>query len=245
MCFSYKSTRHPAGRVRRTICFCHVLRFRKIQPVPVSLSPFAGSDLAHIKPLEIVRGTVVSSTGIACGREDDGEQGNNGENGNDGGTQGDSSCANAEEVANVGPTTDNSVTPFETTGRTFRVSYDVTFIEEDAFSSVEIDVEDRFGLVDFEIVERSERDRFIVTEGPGAYELIVNVEPANSARYSVSIEDCAGVNSSNDDEDDIINDPGGNLPNTGGAPLSALMVGAALLLVGGAVVGTVVGRRRR
>ena len=111
---------------------------------------------------EIVRGTVVSSTGIACGREDDGEQGNNGENGNDGGTQGDSSCANAEEVANVGPTTDNSVTPFETTGRTFRVSYDVTFIEEDAFSSVEIDVEDRFGLVDFEIVERSERDRFIV-----------------------------------------------------------------------------------
>src|SRR5829696_3901969 len=75
-----------------------------------------------------------------------------------------SSCQNPRGVRSVGPTKDNTVTTFKVEGRTFRVTYDVTL--DDRNNTVNIDIEDRFGLADFETVEQSGEDSFISTEGP-------------------------------------------------------------------------------
>src|SRR5215211_2227485 len=58
-------------------------------------------------------------------------------------------CQNPIEVLTVGPTTENTKTPFTTTGNVFRVSYDVAFDDPEAFNHADIDVEGRFGLVAF------------------------------------------------------------------------------------------------
>src|SRR5829696_8583782 len=55
-------------------------------------------------------------------------------------------CQNPQEVLAVGPTTENTRTPFTTTGNVFRVSYDVNFNDPRAFNSAaDIDIEDRSG----------------------------------------------------------------------------------------------------
>ena len=164
-------------------------------------------------------GSVVRSEGITCGDAAGSPPPNNGRQQNQEG----GSCANPKEVAAIGPTTDNSVTPFTTTGRTFRVSYTVSGIDPDELEAVEIDIEGRFGLVDFATVEEDGSDSFVVTEEAGSYELVVNVSPQNSAEYTVTVEDCAGVDSSGNG-DNIVNVPDDDLPNTGGVPLLALAV---------------------
>jgi hypothetical protein len=97
-------------------------------------------------------------------------------------------------VLTVGPTTENTRTPFTTTGNVFRVSYDVAFNDPDAFNSADIDIEDRSGgLVDFVIVSEDETNSFIVTDGAGSYELVVQIQPPNGATYTVTVEDCSGA----------------------------------------------------
>src|SRR5215204_6150786 len=80
-------------------------------------------------------------------------------------------CQNPQEVLTVGPTTENTRTPFRTTGDVFRVSYDVAFNDRQAFNAADIDIEDRFGLVDFVNLSEDETNSFIVTEGAGSYDL--------------------------------------------------------------------------
>jgi hypothetical protein len=164
--------------------------------------------------------------------------------------QQDGSCPNPTEVAKVETTSDNTRTPFKISGETFRVSYDVTFEDPDGFNLVEIDIEDRFGLVAFENVGENGSDSFIVTEGPGSFELVVNVTPNNGATYTVTVEDCAGEDSSTPGE---TTDPEGvekgtipkqPLPPTGGLPLMGLVVlGLALVGVGSSIVRAGIGRR--
>jgi len=57
----------------------------------------------------------------------------------------------------VGPTTENTRTPFTITGDVFRVSYDVAFNDPEAFNSADIDIENRFGLVDFVNLSEDEK----------------------------------------------------------------------------------------
>src|SRR5215204_1711249 len=102
-------------------------------------------------------------------------------------------CQNPEEVLTVGPTTDNIRTPFTTTGDVFRVSYDVAFNDPEAFNAADIDIEDRFGLVDFVNLSEDEINSFIVTEGAGSYDLVVQIDPPNGATYTVTVEDCGGT----------------------------------------------------
>src|SRR5215207_6533844 len=102
-------------------------------------------------------------------------------------------CQNPEEVLTVGPTTDNIRTPFRTTGNVFRVSYDVAFNDRQAFNAADIDIEDRFGLVDFVNLSEDETNSFIVTEGAGSYDLVVQIDPPNGATYTVTVEDCGGT----------------------------------------------------
>jgi hypothetical protein len=69
----------------------------------------------------------------------------------------DGACQNPQEVITVGPTTENTRTPFTTTGDVFRVSYDVAFADPGAFHNASIDIEDRFGLVDYAITDKDEK----------------------------------------------------------------------------------------
>jgi hypothetical protein len=104
--------------------------------------------------------------------------------------------------------------------------------------------------VDFAVVDKDEKNSFIVTEGAGSYDLIVNVDPPNGATYTMTIEDCGGATQGNGDDDGTAagdqydggdtNNPDkvipdttskGPLPNTGGVPLLGLAV-IALALVG-------------
>src|SRR5215217_4913398 len=95
-----------------------------------------------------------------------------------------SACQNPQEVLSVGPTTENTRTPFTTTGNVFRVSYDVAFNDPEAFNhAADIDIEDRFGLVDFVNLSEDETNSFIVTEGAGTYDLVVQIAPPNGATY--------------------------------------------------------------
>jgi hypothetical protein len=97
-------------------------------------------------------------------------------------------------VLTVGPTTENTRTSFTTTGNVFRVNYDVAFNDPEAFNNTaEIDIEDRFGLVDFVNVHEDETNSFIVTEGAGTYDLVVQIAPPNGATYTVTVEDCRGA----------------------------------------------------
>jgi hypothetical protein len=162
-------------------------------------------------------------------------------------------------VITVGPTTENTKTPFTTTGDVFRVSYDVAFEDPDAFNSADIDIEDRFGLVDFAIVDQDEQNSFIVTEGAGSYDLVVNIQPPNGATYKVTIEDCGAAANGNGDDvngDDVNGDDVNNpdkvipdttskkpLPPTGGVPL--LSLAAVALALGGAGFSILRTSRRR
>src|SRR5215213_6874864 len=101
-----------------------------------------------------------------------------------------SACQNPQEVLSVGPTTENTRTPFTTTGNVFRVSYDVAFNDPEAFNHADIDIESRFGLVAFANVNVDETNSFIVTEGAGSYDLVVQIDPPNGATYTVTVEDC-------------------------------------------------------
>jgi hypothetical protein len=101
-------------------------------------------------------------------------------------------------VVTVGPTTGNTRTPFRTTGNVFRVSYDVAFNNADAVNHADIDIEDRFiedrfGLVHFVNLSEDETNSFIVTEGAGSYDLVVQIDPPNGATYTVTVEDCGGT----------------------------------------------------
>jgi hypothetical protein len=102
-------------------------------------------------------------------------------------------CDNPQEVLTVGPKSENTRTPFQTTGSTFRVTYDVQFKDPSDFAnSAEIDVEDNLGLVDFALVFEDEANSFVVTEGAGSYDLVVNIDPPNGATYTVTVDDCVG-----------------------------------------------------
>src|ERR671921_271071 len=103
-------------------------------------------------------------------------------------------CQNPQEVLTVGPTTENTRTPFTTTGNVFRVSYDVNFNDRQAFNSANIDIEDRSGgLVDFVNLSEDANNTFIVSERAGTYDLVVRIDPPNGATYTVTVEDCRGT----------------------------------------------------
>lgn len=172
----------------------------------------------------------------------------------------DDQCPGAEVVEEVGPTTDNATNSFEATGDTLRVTYQVQFVEGNPFASLDIDIEDRFGFVEGESFDESGTDSFIVvTDGPESFDLITELDPANSGEYTVVVEDCVGEqqnsndgddgsedNDANDediDDGDVISDsvPDKDLPETGGVPL----LGVAFFMFAGAGLLTAVVRRRR
>lgn len=147
--------------------------------------------------------------------------------------QADEGCANPRQVASVGPTTRNTITPFEVTSRTFRVTYDVTFEDrQNDRGTVRIEIQDRSSLTDFEDVVESGTGSFISAEGPGSFELVVNVQPVDGAEYAITVEDCVRAADNDGRREDIINVPNKKrLAKTGGMPLPAVAL-LSLALVG-------------
>lgn len=199
---------------------------------------------------DIVIGEVVRASGITCGSDDENEgsgNANSGATGDDeetGDEQRNGSCAGAREVENTGPTTTDAERQFRVTGETFRVTYDVTLLERNEFPTVTIDFADRFGAGPLLFVDESESDSFISTEGPGSFDLTIQVSPPNTARYEVAVEDCTGV-AAEDNDEEIVNIPDDTLPNTGGVPISALASFATLLLIGTSLFGVAALRQGR
>jgi len=153
----------------------------------------------------------------------------------------DSDCPGAKQVATTGPNeTENQRIPFDIRGRTFRVSYSVDFSNPRDFNILEVDIEDRFGLVEFESIDKDQTGSFIVTEGRGAYDLVTNVRPDDGAIYQVTVEDCIGEDQKSipkrgKGEGTIMGIPKKPLPPTGGIPL-VLLVGFALICGGAAIL---------
>jgi hypothetical protein len=102
-------------------------------------------------------------------------------------------CQNPQVVRTVGPATENTKTPFTTTGNVFRVSYEVAFKDPEALNHAGIDIETPSGgLVKYANLSEDETNSYIVTEGAGSYNLVVKIGPPNGATYTVTIEDCVG-----------------------------------------------------
>ena len=102
-------------------------------------------------------------------------------------------CQNPQVVRTVGPATENTKTPFTTTGNVFRVSYEVAFKDPEALNHAGIDIETPSGgLVKYANLSEDETNSYIVTEGAGSYNLVVKIGPPNGATYTVTVEDCVG-----------------------------------------------------
>lgn len=165
----------------------------------------------------------------------------------DQGNNQDDTCPEATEMVSIESATDNQREAFTVTGESFRVSYEVTFeASNDLSNDFLVRIEDEFGLVESDSTSSDDTRAFIVPEGPGDFEVVTDIEPENGATYTLTVDDCAGIENGNGDEDTgdedtdddgVIDDtiPKKPLPDTGGS--TALMVGgSALLLLYGVLV---------
>jgi len=174
-------------------------------------------------------GSVASSTNTTCGRANGGDS--EGDNGSEtGGEQAneaagqnssnDGNCEDAKVVERLSGTGDQQSPRFSTTGNSFRVTSDVDAADERPFL-YSVTVNDENGdFVTSISQEREGTNASFVNADAGTYFLDI---PSLFAEYTVTVEDCAGVGS-NGNGGDIVNDPGGNLPNTGGLSLLGLAV---------------------
>lgn len=189
----------------------------------------------------LLTGLLMFYTAFALGpavAQDDTVSSDQGNGNNEGQT-----CPEAEEVASIGPETESQQEEVSIEGDSFRISYDATI--NDDFGSISFEVEEDGGLLDSETVFDSETGEFVVLEGPGTFDIVVEVD-SSDAEYTVTVEDCVGTTDdnnedtdedTNEDTDDVIDDtiPDKDLPDTGGSTALIVGVSAALLLYGGLV----------
>ena len=182
--------------------------------------------------------TVVSSTGVTCS--------------GGGATQDDTTpakdqysqgeCANPRALASLGPEDSDDKADFETTTDRFRVTYEVDFHSDRPFDfrDFEVDITDRFGLVEFDSAHRDTSKSFIVIADPGRYSVETDVTPNNGATYTVTVAECPATPTP--PEQPVNNSKGvipgtgvKKIPPTGGLPL--LTVGVLALLSAAVVAG--------
>ena len=190
---------------------------------------------------ETVTGKIVRSSGIACGR-DDGE-------GISGGAGGPDDCdtlavleGDDREAENFG---------FPGNGGRLRIVYSTLSPD----GSIEINVGDTSRASVVSETVTGAKSGIISADITVPGRLFASVDPSDQT-YKVTFEavggddECTrpreqgGVLTNAEDDDDIVNTPAGNLPNTGGLPISGLAGCVALLLVGTAVMGTALRRRQ-
>ena len=115
-------------------------------------------------------------------------------------TGGNEGCSNPEPVDTFSGT-ENQITPdFEITGNTFRLSYDITDLNEDpGFDSFLIRAIDEEGLQvgDSVLVFDEGSDTVNILEGPGTFNLEIE---SDGFDYTVTVEDCVGTNQGNENQ---------------------------------------------
>jgi len=166
-------------------------------------------------------------------------------------------CENPQTLATLGPETSDDRKEFETTTDRFLVTYEVDFESDDPldFRLLEVDITDRFGLVEFDEADRDASKSFVVIEDPGKFAVETDVTPNNGATYTVKVEECpgsaggGGTTGGSGGQPAPVDNPKGvmpgtsakKIPNTGGPPY--LVLGAVALLAGSILAGRGVLRR--
>jgi hypothetical protein len=111
--------------------------------------------------------------------------------------QGDEGCPNPDPIETF-TGIENQITPdFNITGNTFRVSYEITDVDEDPGSDsflIRAIGEDGFQTGDSVLVFDEGSDSMNILEGPGAFSLEIESE---GLEYTVIVEDCVGTNQDN------------------------------------------------
>jgi hypothetical protein len=111
--------------------------------------------------------------------------------------QGDEGCPNPDPIETF-TGIENQITPdFNITGNTFRVSYEITDVDEDPGSDsflIRAIGEDGFQTGDSVLVFDEGSDSMNILEGPGAFSLEIESE---GFEYTVIVEDCVGTNQDN------------------------------------------------
>jgi len=115
------------------------------------------------------------------------------------------------------------------------------------YRNLDVDITDRFGLVEFDSADRDLSKSFVVVTEPGRYAVETDVTPNNGATYTVKVEECSGTSPGGPRPGPPVDNPKGvmpgtesskNLPGTGGVPLLGIAVGAlAFAGVGFSVLG--------
>ena len=172
-----------------------------------------------------------------------------------GDAQENTACPGAEMLGSVGPTDEDLVTtrPFPVTGKSFRLTYEITDADQSGFPFLDVTVLDETGKeVGGQVIFDEGVVKEIVHEGPGRFGIETTAE---DLKYKLTIEDCTGngnppsggpgvpttpipedqyrrdVDPPNEDviDDTISNHP---LPNTGGVPLLGLAAFGSIFIFG-------------
>ena len=174
----------------------------------------------------------------------------------------DNICSETTTVLEIDSTTADRTESFRTTQRSFLVTYDVNFTDDqNSDNSFDLEIRDGSRVVQSETSTEDGPSSFLVLEQPGTFTVEADVEPDKAAEYEVLIEECAdedggggnGGGTPGDDQydnddggaddgdgdvndpDDVVQGTGSDkpLPNTGGVPLLA---GAVSLAIAAALV---------
>jgi hypothetical protein len=105
----------------------------------------------------------------------------------------DGGCANLRTLATLAPEASDDRKDFQSTTDRFRVTYEVDFRNDDPldFRNFDVDITDRFGLVEFDSADKDTTKSFIVIADPGRDSVETDVTPNNGATYTVTIEECS------------------------------------------------------
>lgn len=174
---------------------------------------------------------IATSTGIVCEQEEEPEEeepgngeGQDEESGSVLSGAENGNCSGATVVETLSGTGDQQSARFGVAGSSFRVTSEVEVTERPILYSVTVNDENGDFVTSIS-QEREGTNSSFVNAGAGEYFLdIISL----GVDYDITVEDCR--------EEGIMNSPGGNLPKTGGVPLSILAGCAALLLVGVSLV---------
>ena len=104
----------------------------------------------------------------------------------------DNICSETTTVLDIDSTTADKTESFRTTQRSFLVTYDVDFTDDqNSDNSFDLEIRDGSRVVQSETATEDGPSSFRVLEQPGSFTVEADVEPDKAAEYEVLIEECA------------------------------------------------------
>ena len=104
----------------------------------------------------------------------------------------DNICSETTTVLDIDSTTADKTESFRTTQRSFLVTYDVDFTDDqNSDNSFDLEIRDGSMVVESETATEDGPSSFRVLEQPGSFTVEADVEPDKAAEYEVLIEECA------------------------------------------------------